>query len=64
MDFQLLAVILAVALATVYLGRATWRTWFGASKACGGCASGGCAAPEPKPSVTLISELTVRRRTN
>ncbi len=47
MDWQLLAVAAALALAVAYLTRGAWRTWFGrTAKACGsGC--GGCPAPRP-----------------
>jgi hypothetical protein len=44
---QLVLVGVIVAAATLYVVRATWKTWFGKSaKGCGsGC--GKCAAPEP-----------------
>ena len=48
MDYQLVVVGAAVLAAAGYVGRATWRTWFGPKAGCGsGC--GKCAAPRPEP---------------
>ena len=44
---QLIAVALLVALAAGYVLRATWKTWFGKSKAGCGSGCGKCAAPAP-----------------
>jgi hypothetical protein len=68
MDWQALVVGVLIAVAVVYLGRQTWRTWFAPSGGCGG----GCSCPgkkaEAKTAVptTLISvdELTQRVRTH
>jgi hypothetical protein len=44
---QLVAVGLIVALAAGYVLRATWKTWFGRSKAGCGSGCGTCATPAP-----------------
>jgi hypothetical protein len=46
---QLVLVGVLVAVATLYVVRATWKTWFGKSaKGCGsGSGCGKCASPEP-----------------
>ncbi len=46
MDWQIIIVIAAAALALGYLSRSAWRTWSGPAGK-GGCASGcgGCAKP-------------------
>jgi hypothetical protein len=46
---QLVLVGVAVACAAGYLLRATWKTWFGASKPTCGSGCGKCAAPAPEP---------------
>jgi hypothetical protein len=45
---QLVAVALLVALAATYILRATWRTWFGASRSGCGSGCGKCAASAPE----------------
>jgi hypothetical protein len=47
LQFVLVGVI--VALATGYVLRATWKTWFGKSKSGCGSGCGKCAAPAPQP---------------
>ncbi|HET6575863.1 MAG TPA: hypothetical protein VFG68_19835 [Fimbriiglobus sp.] len=49
MDWQVVVVFAALALALGYLSRSAWRTWFGpAGKGCAsGC--GGCAKPANQP---------------
>ncbi len=49
--FQLVAVGVVVALAAGYILRATWKTWFGASKPGCGSGCGKCAAPTTEPEV-------------
>ena len=44
MEWQLIAVLLALAAAVGYLVRASWKTWFGRKAGCGS-ACGGCAKP-------------------
>ncbi len=48
---QFIIVGLIVAGAAGYVLRATWRTWFGKSKAGCGSGCGKCADPAPEPSV-------------
>jgi len=43
-DWQLVAVLLAVAAALGYVTRAAWKTWFGRKAACAS-SCGGCAKP-------------------
>lgn len=47
---QLALVLVCVAVAAVYVLRATWRTWFGTKSGCGsGC--GKCASAKDEPPV-------------
>ena len=48
---QLVLVGLVVAAAAGYVLRATWKTWFGASKSGCGSGCGKCATPAPQPEV-------------
>jgi FeoB-associated Cys-rich membrane protein len=68
MTWQLIAVLVIVAAAAVYLIRQTWRTWSRKAGACGG----GCGCARKTPTATgsngtaaLIpsEQLTLRRRT-
>jgi hypothetical protein len=43
-DWQLVAVLAAVAVAVGYVARAAWKTWFGRKVPCAS-ACGGCAKP-------------------
>ncbi|HEY8505301.1 MAG TPA: hypothetical protein VIL46_12015 [Gemmataceae bacterium] len=55
MGWQLAVVWVLIALAGAYVARATWRTWFGTGRACGGGGCGACAAPPaPPPERRLI----------
>jgi len=62
MNAQMLAVLLIVSAAVVYLARQTWRTWAGHGRGCGkGCC--GTAANKPQPTAFIPSEhLTLRMR--
>jgi hypothetical protein len=44
--FQLVIVGLLVAVATAYVLRATWKTWFGKSQAGCGSGCGKCSTPK------------------
>jgi hypothetical protein len=57
MDWQLGAVVACLAAAAAYLGRRAWRAWSGR---CGGCCSGGGAAPGGR--LIGADELTARLR--
>ncbi len=48
MDWQLITVVVVLALAVGYVARSAWRTWFGPAGK-GGCASGcgTCASATP-----------------
>ncbi len=65
MNAQIVAVLLVVGVAVLYLVRAAWRTLTGKGSGCGGCR---CSAkPAPKANAaegTLIpaDQLTLRRR--
>lgn len=48
---QLVLVGVVVAAAAGYVLHASWKTWFGASKAGCGSGCGKCAAPAPEPEV-------------
>lgn len=48
MEWQLIAVLAAVAAALGYVARAAWKTWFGRKAGCGS-ACGGCAKPADGP---------------
>lgn len=63
MDWQLTTVAVLVMAALAYLGRQTWRTWFGRKSGCGGGC--GCSKPaERNGQAALIpaEQLTLRRR--
>lgn len=63
MGWQWLAVGAVVAVATAYLVRRAWRTWFAAKAGCGGgcgCVGGAPAATEA--GVTLIPPDGLRLR--
>jgi hypothetical protein len=65
LDWQILIVGVLVALAVIYLGRQTLRTWLGKATGCGsGC--GKCSSttsPESKTDTWIpIEQITVRRR--
>ena len=68
MDWQLIVVSLSIAAAGTYLGRQTWRTWFGRkSGSCGGgcsCKSSESTNANSRAGQALIdeSELTARIR--
>ena len=49
MSYQLLAVYALVGIALLAIARATYRTWFGKSKAGCGSGCGKCAAPAAEP---------------
>ena len=62
MDWQLLLVLIAVAVAVGHVARRTWRTWAGR-----GCAGDcGCKRPpkEPATDVTIVpaESIMLRRR--
>jgi hypothetical protein len=65
MEWQLLLVGVLVALALIYLGRQTLRTWRGQGAGCGACK---CATPSKKTNGTAadtlipIEQLKLRRR--
>jgi len=61
MDRQLLLVIVLVALALLYLGRRTLRTWRGQGAGCGGCKCSS-TAKTPNTAETLIPSEQVRLR--
>jgi hypothetical protein len=67
MDWQIVTVVLIVAAAVLYLGRAGWRVWSGAKGSCGGscgCGRAGAAGKETVATPTIIpaDQLRLRRR--
>jgi bacterioferritin-associated ferredoxin len=54
MEWQPVAVVAFIITATVYLGRATWKTWFGSKAGCGS----GCG----KCSTTTVDSTNTKRR--
>jgi hypothetical protein len=67
MDWQLPFVLVILALAVLYLGRAAWRTWNGAKGGCGGgcgCKTGSDAAgqSDSQPKIIPVEQLTLRGR--
>ena len=48
-SLQLTLVGVVIALAASYTLRASWKTWFGASKSGCGSGCGTCAKPAPEP---------------
>jgi hypothetical protein len=64
MDWQLLVVVLLVALALLYLGRQTLRTWRGRSAGCGGCKCPSSSNTSNSGAETLIpiDQVRLRRR--
>ncbi|HEV3263800.1 MAG TPA: FeoB-associated Cys-rich membrane protein [Gemmataceae bacterium] len=66
-DWQLIAVLVIVAVAAAYLARMTWRSWRGSKTGCGGgCGCNTKATPigEQNGKATLITtdQLTARLR--
>jgi len=63
MDWQLVAVMVAVAAAALYVARGWWRSWSASKAGCsGGC---GCGPKQDSPDTrTIIStdQLTARLR--
>ena len=61
MDWQLMLVVPAVALAALFLGRRSWRTWFGRS-GCAGCGRASATSGRPRETLIPAEQLTLRRR--
>ncbi len=66
MNWQLLIVGVLVALALVYLGRQTLRTWRGRGTGCGGCKCSGTAktshSAAPADKLIPVEQVRLRRR--
>ncbi len=63
MDWQLVLTMGCVAMAAVYLGRRSWRTWTAKGKSCGGCGSCGSktAASTPTAAKLISTEMLTAR---
>ena len=65
-DWQVIAVLVIVAVAAAYLARVTWRSWRGSKTGCGGGC--GCAAKAPaaekngQAALVTTDQLTARLR--